>query len=195
MPDETPTNAGTGGDPGESGGARLFGLAAAFTSPEAVVAAAQQVYAAGYRNAEAYTPFPVTGLSEALGFRRTWIPTIVLAGGLLGAGGGFFMQWFANVVHYPWNVGGRPPNSWPAFVPITFEMGVLGAALCAVFGMLALNRLPRLAHPMFKLDGFDAATQDQFFLCIEATDPRFDPAATRAFLEGLRPMAVMEVPR
>jgi hypothetical protein len=174
---------------------RLFGLAAMFDGPEEILAAAKAVRAAGYTRAEAYTPFPIVGLSEALGFRRTWVPPLVLAGGLCGAGGGFFMQWFANVVHLPWNVGGRPMNSWPAFIPITFEMGVLFAALCAVFGMLMLNRLPQPFHPLFKVDGFESASQDRFFLCIEAGDPKFDPEAVREFLRGLEPLAVMEVPK
>jgi len=174
---------------------RLFGMAAVFDTPEAILSAAKAVRATGYTHAEAYTPFPVIGLSESLGFRRTWVPPLVLAGGLFGAGGGFFMQWFANVIHLPWNVGGRPVNSWPAFIPITFELGVLFAALCAVFGMLMLNRLPQPFHPMFKLDGFESASQDQFFLCIEASDPKFDADAVREFLIGLGPRAVMEVPK
>ena len=111
------------------------------------------MHEAGYRRAEAYTPFPVTGLSEALGFRRTWVAAARAGrGGLVGAGGGFFMQWFANVVHFPWNIGGRPLNSWPAFIPITFEMRDSAGVVSGVFGMLALNRLPQPFHPLFRLE-------------------------------------------
>ena len=172
----------------------LFGLAAVFDSPEAILHAAQRVHEAGYSHAEAYTPYAVTGLSEALGFRRTGVPLIVLIGGAIGAVGGYFMLWYANVVSYPWNTGGKPPNSWPAFVPITFEMTVLGASLLALIAMLALNGLPSPYHPMFNVTRFELASQTEFFLCIEARDPRFDPAATRQFLESLAPLSVMEVP-
>jgi hypothetical protein len=173
----------------------LFGLAAEFDSPEQIVAAAARIRADGYTCAEAYTPFPVTGLSEELGFRRTRIPIIVLCGAICGAAGGFFMQWFANVVHLPWNIGGRPVNSWPAFIPITFECAILLASLSGVFGMLFLNRLPTLFHPIFNTPDFERASRDRFFLCIESEDPLFDLRGTRKLLEELRPMAIMEVPR
>jgi hypothetical protein len=173
---------------------RAWGLAAAFDSPEALLAAARQVAAAGYVRAEAYTPFAVQGVSEALGYRRSRMPLIVLVGGVVGGVAAFFMQWFANVVHYPWNVGGRPPNSWPAFVPITFELTVLFAALSAVVGMLAANKLPQPYHPMFNAPGFDRATVDRFFLCVEASDPRYDAVETRRFLASLGSIAVTEVP-
>jgi hypothetical protein len=150
---------------------------------------------AGYERVEAYTPFPVTGLSEVLGPRRTRVPAFFLAGGVAGAGGGFFMQWFANVVHLPWNVGGRPPNSWPAFIPITFELGVLCAALTGVVAMLAMNGLPRPFHPLFQVPGFARASRDRYFLCVEAADPLFDSERTQALLVELMPLAVMEVPK
>jgi hypothetical protein len=172
----------------------LYGLATCFDSPEAVLEAARKVHEAGYRRAEAYTPFAVAGLSEALGFRKTGVPLIVLIGGMVGGIGGYFMLWYANVVSYPWNTGGKPPNSWPAFIPITFEMTVLGSALLALFGMLLLNGLPSPYHPMFRAPHFDLASQTHFFLCIEADDPRFDPAGTRRFLESLNGLAVVEVP-
>lgn len=172
----------------------LFGLAAEFESPEHVLEAAQRVRAAGYRCAEAYTPFAVQGLSEALGFRRTRVPLIVLIGASIGAIGGFFMLWYANVISYPWNIGGRPPNSWPAFIPITFELGVLGAGLTAFFGMFTLNGLPMPYHPMFHLPNFKAASRDRFFICIERRDPIFDREKTRSFLESLEPLSVAEVP-
>ena len=177
----------------ETGKHPLFGLAAEFDSDHAVLEAATQVHAAGYRRTDAFSPHPVDGLPEALGFTRTAMPYIVGIGGLIGAVGGYFMLWFANVINYRWNIGGRPANSWPAWIPITFELGVLFAALSAVIGMLALNKLPMPYHPMFNLPSFNFASQDKFFILIESTDPQFDLAKTRAFLEGLRPLSVMEV--
>jgi hypothetical protein len=174
---------------------RLFGLAAEFDSPEAILDAAKQLRADGYEAAEAYTPFPVTGLSEHLGYRRTGVPLVVLIAAVCGAGGGFFMQWFANSIHLPWNIGGRPMNSWPAFIPITFECAILLAGLSAFIGMLAMNKLPQPYHPMFRLDSFPRASRDRFFLCIESSDPKFDLDATRAFLERMHPLAIMEVPK
>lgn len=159
------------------------------------VAAAKKVAAAGFTCAEAYTPFPVEGLSDILGFHKTRMPVVVFLGGAFGAVGGFFMQWFANVIHLPWNIGGKPPNSWPAFIPITFEMTVLFAALAAVLGMLALNKLPQPYHPLFNVENFRFASRDRFFICIEAADPKFNLAETRQFLESLNPLAVMEVPQ
>jgi hypothetical protein len=179
----------------ESSTTRLHGLLAEFTTPEAVLSAARQVHEAGYIRAETYAPFPVDGLPQALGFDRTAVARVVLIGGLCGASGAFFMMWFANVIHLPWNIGGRPPNSWPAFIPITFEMGVLFAALCAVIGMLAMNGLPQPHHPVFNAPNFQLASRDRFFLCVEADDPRFDPDDTRRFLESLDPLTVTEVPQ
>jgi hypothetical protein len=173
----------------------LFGLAAEFNSAEAVVAAAARVHGAGYRRTDAFSPFPVDGLPEAIGFARTGVPMIVGIGGIVGAAGGFFMLWFANVINYPWNIGGRPPNSWPAFIPITFELGVLCAALSAAVGMLALNGLPMPYHPMFNLPRFNLASKDKFFIVIESADPRFNLETTRAFLESLQPLSVAEVPK
>ena len=178
----------------ESAARGLYGLAASFDSPEAVVEAAKKVFAAGYRRTEGYTPYAVEGLPEALGFHRTGVPLIVFVGGIVGGIGGYFMLWYANVISYPWNIGGKPANSWPAFIPITFEMTVLGAALMALFGMLILNGLPSPYHPMFRAPAFELASQTKFFLCIEVTDPLFDFAETRRFLESLGPTAVMEVP-
>jgi hypothetical protein len=172
----------------------LYGLAAEFRSVHSIMAAAKKVHDAGYTCMEGYTPFPVEGLSELMGFKKTRLPLIVFCGGAFGAIGGFFMQWFANVIHLPWNIGGRPPNSWPAFIPITFEMTVLCAAFSAVLGMLALNKLPQPYHPLFNVDHFQFASRDRFFICIEATDPKFNLQETRQFLESLNPLAVMEVP-
>jgi len=172
----------------------LYGLAASFSSPEAVLKAAKKVHAAGYRHAEGYSPHAVEGLCEALGFKKTGVPLIVFIGGICGGLGGYFMLWYANVISYPWNIGGKPPNSWPAFIPITFEMTVLGASLLALLGMLVLNGLPCLYHPMFKAPTFKQASQNQYFICIEVGDPLFDMERTREFLMSLDPLAVMEVP-
>ena len=172
----------------------LFGLAASFDSPEAVLDAAKKVFAAGYRRTEGYTPHSVEGLAEALGFARTGVPLIVFVGGIVGAIGGYFMLWYANVVSYPWNIGGKPPNSWPAFIPITFELTVLGASLLALFGMLILNGLPSPYHPMFRAPTFELASQTQYFICIEVADPQFGIERTKEFLESLGPIAVVEVP-
>jgi len=172
----------------------VYGLMAEFASPEAVLDAARRTAAAGYTRAEAYTPFPVEGLSAALGFHRSRVPLIVLIGGILGAVGAFGMEWYANVLSYRWNIGGKPPNSWPAFIPITFELGVLGASFAAVLGMLALNGLPQPYHAVFNATRFTLASRDRFFLCIEAADPKFDAHATRRLLEELYPVTVEEVP-
>jgi len=175
--------------------APLYGLLAEFTAPETVLAAAERAHAAGYTRAEAYTPFPIEGLAQSLGFLRTRVALVVLIGGVTGACAAFFMMWFANVVHYPWNVGGRPPNSWPAFIPITFELGVLCAGMAAVLGMLWLNKLPQPHHPLFNVPIFTAASRDKFFLCIESTDAKFELQETRRFLESLEPLDIWEVPR
>ena len=172
---------------------RLYGLLAEFDAPEDLVTAAERAYADGYRRLDAYTPFPVHGLAEAIGFLTNRLPLLVLIGGILGAGAGFFSQYWAAVIDYPLNVGGRPFNSWPAFVPITFEVTILVAALTAGLGMLALNGLPQPYHPVFNAPRFALATRDRFFLCIEAADPRFDPEATRKFLEGLGAKEVTDV--
>lgn len=170
--------------------AELYGLAAEFDQPEEIVAAADAAREAGYSQVEGYTPFPVEGLDEAIGFSATRLGWIVLIIGVLGGLGGFFMQYYANVIHYPVIVGGRPLNSWPNFVVITYECTILFSAFTAGLFMLARNGLPRPYHPIFNTPGFDHATRDKFFLCIEATDPRFDPIETRAFLEGLMPAPV-----
>ena len=179
----------------EVGTNTLFGLAAEFDTPERLLAAAHKLHDAGYLRTDAYSPFPLEGLPEALGSERTPMAIIVGIGGLVGACGGFFMLWYANVISYPWNIGGRPPNSWEAFIPITFEMAVLCAALSGVIGMLALNGLPMPYHPMFNLPRFTLASKNGFFIVVESSDTRFDLEKTRSFLESLQPLSVMEVPR
>jgi hypothetical protein len=172
----------------------LHGLLAEFMSADAVLNAARQARLAGYTVLDAYTPYPVEGLAPALGHPRNRVPFIVFVGGLVGGAVGFFMQYWAMAVDYPLNVGGRPFNSWPVWIPITFELTILLASFGAFFGMLFLNGLPRLNHPVFDVPGFERSTQDRFFLCIEATDPRFELEATRQFLADLSPAVVREVP-
>jgi hypothetical protein len=172
---------------------RIYGLLAEFEQPEQLLAAAHRAREAGYRRMDAYTPFPVEGLAEALGRHYTLVPLITLIGGLAGCAGGFGLQYWVSKVAYPINVGGKPFNSWPSFIPVTFEMTILGAALSAVLGMLALNGLPMPYHPLFNEPRFALASRDRFFLCVEARDRRFDLAETRRLLESLTPRAVMEV--
>jgi hypothetical protein len=175
--------------------AHIYGLVAEFDDPKSLLEAARSAHRAGYTRMDAYSPYPVEGLAECIGFRKTGMSRVVLIGGVLGAAGGYFMQWFSSVVHYPMNIGGRPHHSWPAFIPITFECGVLLAAVGAVLGMLALNGLPQPYHPLFNVPDFARASRDRFFLCIEAADPKFDTDDTQKFLSGLKPIALAEVPR
>jgi hypothetical protein len=171
----------------------IYGLLAEFDNAQALLTATQRAHEAGYRHMDAYSPFPVEGLADALGFRTTRLPLLVLLGGILGGSGGYFMLYYSAVIDYPINVGGRPFHSWPMFIPITFELTILIAALFAVLGMLALNGLPMPYHPVFNVRRFALASRDRFFLCIEATDPRFDRQGTESFLRGLLPHAVAEV--
>lgn len=173
----------------------LHGLMAEFEKPDQLLEATRRSYEKGYRRMDAYTPFPIHGLHEAIGFRRSIVPWIVLGGGITGGLVGFLMQWFACVISYPLNIGGKPLNSWPAFIPVTFELTVLFAAGAAFLGMLALNGLPMPYHPVFNAPRFALASRDRFFLCIEARDPEFDLAETREFLETLEPREVVEVPK
>ena len=171
----------------------IHGLMAEFDRPTALVAAAEKARLAGFRNMDAYTPIPIEELEEALGLKRTRLPMLVFLGGLLGGIGGYSLQYWSSTMAYSMNVGGRPFHSWPQFIPVTFETTVLGAALTAFIGMWALNRLPQPYHPVFNVPEFARASSDRFFLCIEATDPRFDRNGTRHFLEGLNPVGVSEV--
>ncbi len=170
-----------------------YGLLAEFTGPDELVDAARKAREAGFRRMDAYAPMPVHGLAEAVGFRRTALPLIVLIGGLVGGLGGYMLQYWTTAVDYPLNIGGRPLHSWPAFIPITFECTILVAAFAAVLGMLALNGLPQPYHPLFNVRRFKLATRNRFFLCIEAGDPLYDRVKTEQFLEGLGPAGVYEV--
>ena len=172
---------------------KIYGLMAEFADHEELVAAARCSYAEGYRRMDAYSPFPVPELASALGRRGTAIPLVVLAGGTIGGLGGYFMQAYAMAMDYPLNIGGRPLYSWPAFIPITFELTVLCASLTAFLAVWVFNKLPQPYHPVFNVPEFSRASQDRFFLCIEATDPKFDSERTRHFLTQLGPERVMEV--
>ena len=170
-----------------------YGLMAEFDNPSDAVAAARRVYEEGYRRIDAFSPYPVEELSEAIGVHKTHMPLIVLIGGLGGGLLGFLMQVYLLVYDYPLNVGGKPYFSWPAFIPITFECTVLGAALFAVFGMLALNGLPEPYHPVFNVPTFALASRDRFFLLVEAADPKFDRQRTAELLRALGPLEVSDV--
>ncbi len=171
----------------------VYGLMAEFEDPKALVEAAERTREAGYHATDAYSPFPIEELHEALGHAHTKLPLLVLLGGIFGGLGGYALEYWVSVIAYPINVGGKPFHSWPAFIPVTFECTVLGAALTAVFGMFALNGLPMPYHPVFNVPHFAHASRNKFFLCIEARDPRFDLTETRRFLESLHPTEVSTV--
>ena len=153
--------------------AGIHGLMGEFGTPEELIHAVEKVREAGFVRLDAYAPFPVEGLSEAMGLKRNLVPAITLLGGLAGGIGGFCFQYWVAAITYPLNIGGRPLNSWPAFIPVTFELTILGASLAAVFGMLALNKLPHPHHPVFNVERFTHASSDRFFVLIEASDPNF----------------------
>ncbi len=172
---------------------KLFGLMAEFEEHEELLAATRRAYADGYRKMDAYSPFPIEGLAEALGREYSPVPLITLVGGMIGGLGGYFMEWIAMARLYPLNVGGRPMNSWPNFIPITFELTVLIASLSAFTAVLVLNKLPQPHHPVFNVPEFERASIDRFFLCIEADDPKFNLEGTRKFLANLKAEKVTEV--
>jgi hypothetical protein len=174
-------------------GGEIYGLMAEFENPTALVEAAAHARREGYRCMDAYSPFPIEELHEALGGHHTRLPLIVLIGGLTGCIGGYALQYWASAVTYPLNIGGKPLHSWPAFIPVTFECTILVAALSAVLGMLALNGLPQPYHPVFNVTRFALASRNRFFLCIEAKDTKFDLEGTKAFLETLHPREVTTV--
>lgn len=171
----------------------FYGLMAEFDEPQEIVEATRAAYEAGYRRLDAYTPYPVEGLSEVLHQENIRLPLIVLAGGIIGALAGYALQYYAMVIDYPLNVGGRPLHSWPNFIPVAFETTILFAALAAVLGMFALNGLPQPYHPVFNVPSFELASRSHFFLVIETQDPRFDREETRRFLESLGPNSISEI--
>ena len=171
----------------------IYGLMAEFEDPTSLVTATERAHHEGYRCMDAYSPFPIEELHEALGSHHTRLPLIVLIGGLVGGIGGYVLQYWVSVIAYPVNIGGKPMHSWPAFIPVTFECTILAAALSCVLGMLALNGLPMPYHPVFNLPRFALASRNRFFLCIESKDPKFDVEATRHFLETLNPREVSTV--
>jgi ActD protein len=172
----------------------IYGVLGEFTTPHDLMRAAEKAREAGYRRMDAYTPFPIEGLSEALGLKRSLVPTVTLIGGLLGGLTGFGFQYWASVISYPENIGGRSLNSWPAFIPVTFEMTVLGASLFAVFGMLAMNRLPQPHHPLFNVHRFQKhASTDRFYLCLQANDKKFNLEEAARFLQDVSAQHVSEV--
>jgi hypothetical protein len=173
--------------------APIYGLLVEFDTPEDLLHAVRSARKAGYRKMDAYTPFPLEHLSEELGFHHTRLPLIVLIGGLVGCAAGFALQYWISVIDYPINSGGRPFNSWPSFIPVTFELTILIASLFAFFGVLALNRLPMPYHPVFNVERFELASRNRFFLCIEAVDSKFEIERTRRFLDEIGSLGTYEV--
>lgn len=172
----------------------VWGLLAQFKTSDELLHAARRAYADGYRRLDAYSPYPVPDLAEAIGFRGNSVPLVCLIGGLLGGSAAYILQYWINVIAYPLNVGGRPLHAWPSFIPPTFEMAVLFAGFGAFFGMWALNGLPMPFHPLFNSKRFESVTRDGFFLSIEANDVKFDLETTRAFLLSVNATSVEEVP-
>jgi hypothetical protein len=173
--------------------AAIFGIMAEFESPTALVAAARRAREKGYRKLDAYSPFPIEELNEALALHDNRLARLVLGGGVLGMLTGYGLQYWVAAINYPLNIGGRPLNSWPSFIPVTFELTVLFASLAAFFGLLGLNGLPQPYHPVFNVPGFAMASRNRFFLCIQAADPLFDRKETAVFLESLEAKEVSEV--
>src|SRR6058998_1520579 len=171
----------------------IYGLMAEFDNVNDAIIAARRTYAACYRKLDAYSPFPVEELSEAIGFHKNGVALICLIGGLLGCTAAYTLQWWINTISYPINIGGRPLHSWPSFIIVTFEMTILFAALTTVLGLLGLCGLPMPYHPVFNVPRFVLASRNRFFLCIDATDPLFDRFQTAEFLHGLEPREVTEV--
>ena len=179
--------------PKSSRGIRLVGMLAEFPNAHALIEAVRKTRSAGYRQVDAYTPYPIEEVWEELGHHHSKVPLLVLIGGILGGSGGFALCYWTSVIDYPLNIGGRPFNSWPAFIPPTFECTILVAGIFAVLGMLALNGLPMPYHPVFAIPRFSLVTRDRFFLAIDWRDPRFDKAATTEFLKSLDPTEVNEL--
>ncbi|MFZ0731665.1 MAG: DUF3341 domain-containing protein [Candidatus Sulfotelmatobacter sp.] len=172
----------------------IYGIMAEFDSAQALVDAARKTHEAGYKKIDAYSPFPIEGLAEEIGFHHDEVPLVVLIGGIVGGLTGFLMQYWMSAVDYPLNIGGKPYNSWPAFIVITFEMTILFAGISAVLGMLALNGLPMPYHPVFNVPRFSAASKDRFFLIVFSSDKKYKATEVRSFFETLKPRAIDEVP-
>ncbi len=172
----------------------IYGMMAEFDTPTALLDAAHRTYEAGYRKIDAYSPFPVEGLAEEIGFHHDSVALVVLICGIIGGLTGYLMQYWCDAVSYPINVGGRPYNSWPAFIVITFELTILFGGISALLGMLALNGLPMPYHPVFNVPRFSSASKDRFFLIVFSSDQKYDPAGVRSFLEALQPRSISEVP-
>src|SRR5271168_3648876 len=171
----------------------LHGVMGEFDTPEQLLPAAKKARDAGYKHFDAFTPFPIEGLSQAIGFRWTAVPLITLIGGVGGGLTGFGLQYWCSAISYPLNIAGRPLNSWPAFIPVTFELTILGASTFAVIGMLALNKLPQPYHPVFNVERFSQASTDKFFLCLESRDPKFNLVEASKFLQSVNAQHVNEV--
>jgi hypothetical protein len=172
----------------------IYGMMAEFDSATALVAAARKTHEAGYRKIDAYSPFPVEELAEAIGFHTNRVALVTLIGAIIGGLSGYLMQYWMNAVSYPVVIGGKPYHSWPAFIVITFELTILFGGISAVLGMLALNGLPMPYHPVFNVPRFAMATKDRFFLIVFSTDPQYKPAEVRQFLQSLQPRSISEVP-
>jgi len=173
----------------------VYGLMAEFVNADDVVTAARQIRTAGYKKVDGYSPYPMESLIHELDQHHSWVPTIVLGGGLTGLFAGYGLQYWSSVIEYPMNIGGRPFHSWVSFIPPAFETLVLFASISAVVGMLALNGFPRPYHPVFNIEEFTkGASNDKFYLVIEAADPKFDAAKTADFLKSLGPTFVKEIP-
>jgi Protein of unknown function (DUF3341) len=177
-----------------SGNGPIYGLMAEFDSAQELMAAAEKAHAAGYEKLDAYSPFPIEGLAEAIGFHKNRVALVVLIGGLIGGLSAYALQYWVAVITYPVNVGGRPLHSWPSFIIVTFELTILFGGLSAAIGMLALNGLPMPYHPVFNVPEFAKASENKFFLVVFSSDPKYDAAGTRSFLAGLSPRMVAEVP-
>ena len=170
-----------------------YALVAEFADDHALLEAAEKTRDAGFEKIDAYSPFPIHGMTDAIGMKRPILAWVVFGAALIGMVAGFGLQYWVSVLNTPFNVGGKPMNSWPQFIPITFECTILAAGLAAVIGMLAFNGLPRPFHPLFEHPQFNRVNDDKFFLVIEAKDPKYDASDTRTFLEGLGPIEVVEV--
>jgi hypothetical protein len=172
----------------------VYGLMAEFGSAQELVDAAHKTHHEGYHEIDAYSPFPIEGLADVIGFHKNRVPFVVLVGGLIGALSGFGLQYWVAAITYPVNVGGRPYFSWPSFIVVTFELTILFAGLSAAFGMIALNGLPQPYHPVFNVPEFAKASESKFFLVVSSSDPKYDVARTRDFLKTLAPRNLWEVP-